>query len=144
MSISPHKNITHEREILTPMWQKLTFIGPFAAFNTVTGLKGEVLCSQEECERLIHSMMTEYVTVGRAEGADLPPDCADIALARLRGFAGLSSMLRDRIAGKRLEADALVGQVIQRAKAHDLPTPTTSSLYSLLTPMASGGATKLG
>ncbi len=133
-------NVDLAGDILTPMWQKLTFIGPFAAVNTVTGLKAEQLCARDACARLVHSMMAEYAAIARAEGADLPADAADAALDRFRGFAGLSSMLRDRIAGKRLEADALVGDVVRRGIAHGIATPTTDALNCLLAPMADGGA----
>lgn len=137
-------NVELAGDILTPMWQKLTFIGPFAAVNTVTGLKAEQICARDACTRLVHSMMTEYAAIARAEGADLPADAADAALDRFRGFTGLSSMLRDRIAGKRLEADALVGDVVRRGIAHGIATPTTDALNCLLAPMADGGAGRLG
>ena len=137
-------NVELAPNILTPMWQKLTFIGPFAAVNTLTGLRADTLCASSECKDLVHAMMTEYANVGRADGAELPADTADGTIERMRGFSGLSSMLRDRMAGKRLEVDALVGEVIRRAETHGIPTPVTNAVHSLLMPMASGGAAQLG
>lgn len=137
-------NAALAEDILTPMWEKLTFIGPFAAVNTVTGLRAEMLCARTECEQLVHAMMAEYAAVGRAEGARLAEDAADAALERLRGFAGLSSMLRDRMAGKRIEADALIGDVVRRAREHVVPAPITGTMHCLLAPMADGGASELG
>ncbi len=133
-------NVELAGDILVPLWQKLTFIGPFAAVNTVTGLPGQQLASSEECVKLTHTMMREYAAVARAEGADLPPDAPEAALERFRGFPGLSSMLRDRIAGKRLESDALVADVARRGRARGIPTPATDALNALLAPMASGKA----
>ncbi len=143
-SRAPGWNVELADDILTPMWQKLTFIGPFAAVNTVTGLKAEQLCTRDACARLVHSMMTEYAAIARAEGADLPGEAAEAVEGGVCGFAGLSSMLRDRIAGKRLEADALVGDVVRRGLAHGIATPTTDALNCLLAPMADGGADRLG
>jgi 2-dehydropantoate 2-reductase len=137
-------NVDLSTNILSPMWQKLTFIGPFAAFNTVTGLRADQLVSRDECANLIHTMMSEYASVGRAEGAEMADDAADTALERLRGFPGLTSMFRDRVANKRLEAEALVGEVVRRGQTHGIPTPTTDAMYALLTPMVDGGAGDLG
>lgn len=133
-------NVELADEILAPVWQKLVFIGPFAAINTVTGLRGAQLGSSEECCALAHAMMREYADVARAGGVPLPDDAADVALERFRGFAGLSSMTRDRIAGKRLESDALVADVARRGRALGVPTPVTDALAALLAPMADGGA----
>ncbi len=137
-------NVELAEEILVPLWEKLLFIGPFAAINTVTGLRGDQLGASAECAALAHSMMSEYAAVARAEGADLPPGAVEAALGRFRGFAGLSSMLRDRIAGKRLERDALVSDVARRGKARGIPMPATDAIDALLAPMADGGAGQLG
>ena len=61
-------------------------------------------------------------------------------MKRVRGFEGITSMHRDRIAGKRLESDALVGDVVRRGAAHGVPTPLTAGLDALLAPMRDGGA----
>ena len=41
-------------------------------------------------------------------------------------------MLYDRLAGRPLEADALVGAVIRAGRRHNLPTPRAETLYALL------------
>ena len=133
-------NVELAGDILVPLWRKLTFIGPFAAFNTVTGLGTEQLGASPECVRLIHAMMREYADVARAEGAALPSDAPDAAIERFHGFSGMSSMLRDRMAGKRLESDTLVADVARRGKARGVPTPTTDAMSALLAPMSAGGA----
>ena len=133
-------NVDLADDILVPLWQKLTFIGPFAAVNTITGLGTERLGASGECVRLLHAMMREYADVARAEGAALPSNAADAALERFHAFSGMSSMLRDRIAGKRLESDALVADVARRGKARGVPTPATDAMSALLAPMSAGGA----
>jgi ketopantoate reductase len=62
----------------------------------------------------------------------------------MRAFTGLASMLRDRIGGRRLEADALVDDVVRRAGAHAIPVPVASTLAALLAPMREGGSPALG
>ena len=136
LALSPH--------ILRELWSKLAFIGPFGAVNAITGLKAAQLCSQAQCSRFLHGLVSEYVAVGNAEGAALPADAIERAMERLRGFGGISSMLRDRVGGRRLESDALVGSVVRRGAAHGVQTPLAESLDCLLSPMRDGGATSLG
>ena len=61
-------------------------------------------------------------------------------MERVRTFIGMTSMQRDRLSGKRLESDALVGAVVRRGAAHGVPTPLTAMLDALLAPMREGGA----
>jgi 2-dehydropantoate 2-reductase len=131
-------------DIVTALWAKLCFIGPFAALNTVTGLRGPVLASNPASAGVARALITEYVAVATAEGARLPADMVDATLERMRGFTGLASMLRDRIGGRRLEADALVDDVVRRAGAHAIPVRVASTLAALLAPMREGGSPALG
>ncbi len=132
VEISPH--------IKRELWSKLAFISPFAAVSTITGLPMGPLRECPECLELMKESVGEVVAVGNAEGAALPPDAEERALEALRAFpaTGLSSMLRDRLAGKRLEVEALVGTVVRRGKRRQVPTPVTRSLYALLAPMKEG------
>ena len=126
--------------ILGTLWTKLTFLGPLAALGTITGLSAGQLYAQDASAALIEAVIAEYAAVGNADGAGLPADAAATAMERVRGFAGMTSMLRDRLAGRRLESDALVGAVVRRGAAHGVPTPLTASLDALLAPMRDGGA----
>ena len=143
--VSAGWNVELSENVLGQLWSKFAYLGPFAAVNTITGLGPAKLCSEEHCGRLMHTVVSEYVAVGNAEGAELPTEAVERTMASLsQASVGMSSMLRDRIAGKRLESDALVGTVVRRGAAHSVPTPVTESLYCLLGPMANGGATTLG
>jgi 2-dehydropantoate 2-reductase len=51
----------------------------------------------------------------------------------------MTSMFRDRAAGKRIEAEALVGAVVRRGVKAGIPTPVTQTLYAMLKPMIEGG-----
>ena len=126
--------------ILGTLWAKLMFLGPVAALGTVTGLSAGRLCSQDASAALLEAVVAEYAAVGAADGAGLPADAAATAMELVRGFAGMTSMERDRLAGRRLESDALVSAVVRRGAAHGVPTPLTASLDALLAPMREGGA----
>ena len=131
--------------ILRALWTKFAYLGPSAAVSTVTGLSTAKLCSEDQCGQLVHSMVSEYVAVGNASGAELAPDAAETIMEGIRtSTIRVTSMLRDRLAGKRLESDALVGSVVRHGQALGVPTPVTDTLYCLLTPMSAGGAAQLG
>ena len=126
--------------ILGTLWTKLTFLGPLAALGTVTGLSAGQLCASEPSAALIEAVIAEYAAVGGADGAGAPGGAAAAAMERVRTFIGMTSMQRDRLSGKRLESDALVGAVVRRGAAHGVPTPLTAMLDALLAPMRDGGA----
>lgn len=124
------------------LWSKLAFIAPFAGVNTVTGLPAKVLRESPDSRSLIRNAMSEVVAVANSEDADMSTDAVEKAIATLDAFPplGLSSMYRDRIAGKPLELEALIGTVIRRGMMRSVSTPTLSTIHALLTPMATGNA----
>lgn len=118
----------------TERWKKLMWN---ASFNTVSALTrrrvGEIL---EDSEGLatVRNLMSEIVTVARAEGADLSFDFAESEIARSR--AELSqvrpSTLQDLERGKRLEYDALSGAVMRAARRHGIEVPVIETVNALL------------
>ena len=127
-------------QILGTLWTKLAFLGPLGALGTITGLSAAQLCAQDASAALVEAVIAEYVAVGEADGAALAADATRTAMERVRSFVGMTSMLRDRLAGRRLESDALVGAVVRRGAAHGVPTPLTASLDALLAAMREGDA----
>ena len=130
-------NVELTDNVVGALWSKFAYIGPYAAFNTVTGLSSGELCQAAECEDLMRRMVTEYVAVGNAEGADLGPAMTGEIMERFRNsMIGMTSMMRDRVNGKLIEHELLVGSVVRRGKAHGIPTPVTETLYALLASVA--------
>ena len=135
--------VERSAHIKRDLWSKLIFIAPFAGMNTVTGLAAGPLRETQATRQLLSLAIAEGEAVGNAEGAGLPSDAVGRALATLDAFpaTGLTSMYRDRLAGKRLESDVLVGSIVRRGERHGIPTPVMSMMESLLAPMANGNAT---
>ena len=80
-------------------------------------------------------VLEEALPVGRAEGARLTDDDVQRTvdfLTALPPDVG-SSMLHDRLGGRPLEIDPLVGAVIRAGRRHGLPTPRVETLHALLT-----------
>jgi 2-dehydropantoate 2-reductase len=126
--------------IVNGLWSKYAYLGPYAAFNTVTGLNSAQLCAAPECESLMQAMVEEYVAVGNTEGAAFASDAVAGIIDRYRNpVVGQTSMYRDRLASRRIELDALVGAVLRRGAAAGVPTPMTQTIHAILKPMAEGG-----
>jgi 2-dehydropantoate 2-reductase len=126
--------------VVAALWSKYAYLGPYAAFNTVTGLNSAQLCQAPECESLMQRMVEEYIAVGNTEGAAFGDDAIEFIIDRYRNpLVGQTSMFRDRLGGKRIEADALVGAVVRRGAAAGVSTPVTEMIYAMLKPMAAGG-----
>jgi 2-dehydropantoate 2-reductase len=97
----------------------------------------------ETVARLAERLADECVAVGRAEGARLDDALAAEIVARLAGGpaeAG-SSILADRLAGRRLEWEARNGVVQRLGTRHGIPTPVSDVIVPLLAacgPMPAG------
>ncbi|MEX5634736.1 2-dehydropantoate 2-reductase [Parafrankia sp. FMc2] len=120
-------------DFVTAAWSKLL---SNSAANSVTALTGrglEVLGRADVAE-LALAVMRETAAVGRADGARLPADAPERTLERLRRQppgAG-TSMLRDRLAGRPLEHEALIGTVVRLGQRAGVPTPASAALLPLL------------
>ena len=122
------------------LWAKLAFLGPLAIGTTLTGLSAGALRSHAASAALLRQLVEEYVGVANAQGVGLGPDASARAMATLERYPadGTSSMARDQEAGRRLEAEALVGSVVRRGKASGVATPATEMAYRLLAPLIDG------
>src|SRR6516225_240033 len=85
---------------------------------------------------LTQQLMLEAVKVGRAEGAEISPEDAQSALARLTKISAVDkirpSTLQDVERGKRLEYDAITGAMIRAAERHGIQVPITRAMHALL------------
>jgi 2-dehydropantoate 2-reductase len=121
----------------TAAWRKL--LGNLAA-NPITALtmrRIDVL-RDPDVAALARRVLEEGLAVARADGAQLGPE--DIE-AELRMYArvnpgGGSSMLYDRLAGRPLEHEYIIGEVVRRAERHGIPVPLNRALLTLLRALA--------
>ena len=114
-------------------WQKLV---SNSAVNSITALTCRRLEVMHDAALgdLPAQIMRECVSVARAEGVALDDDFADAVLSRVRRLPPDqgSSMLYDRLAGRELEHEALVGAVVSIGAEHGVATPASATLLSLL------------
>ena len=123
----------------TEAWRKLC-MNATAAPMVLTGRRAEVFGDPEQLA-LARAIAHECVAVARAEGADLAPADAE---AILGGLAAMppdlgTSMLFDRLAGRRLEWDARNGVIARLGRRHGIPTPVSDDVAARLAALDGAG-----
>ena len=122
------------------IWEKFTYLAPFAAFTGAARLPMGPIWGDE----FIRSMFVEGVAeVGRVATAHGFPPPADHLERTHRYCSALppdtrSSLLIDLSLGKRIEVEALQGSAVRRGRAKGVPTPVMAALYAVLKPWADG------
>lgn len=115
--------VTHE--ILQDMWNKFTFLAAFAGITSLMRASiGTILQTNHGRERILH-LLEETRSVAQAEGFPPPESLMDEyrALLTQEGSTLTSSMLRDIESGRRTEGAHILGDMLQRARRHELPAP---------------------
>ena len=122
------------------IWEKFTYLAPFAAFTGAARLPIGPLWSDDYIKNMFLDAVVEVANVARAHGVKLPDDHRD----RIYEYAiklppsTRSSLLIDLQHGKRIEVEALQGSVVRRGAKVGVPTPIMSALYAVLKPFAGG------
>lgn len=119
-------------DFITAAWWKLC-LNSVGALNALT-LKPAGILRDEGIARLARAMVAECIAVGRAEGAVLSDSLADeiVALYWAQAPDTVNSLLADRLAGRRLEADARNGVIVRKGVKHGIPTPLNRMAFTLL------------
>ena len=127
-------------DFATAAWEKLLYNVIANPLTALTGRPLEVL-ADPAMAALGLDLALEAVAVSRVDGARLTPEHARVALAWLRGLPGIvpSSMLQDRIAGRRMEHRGLLGPVVTAGEAVGVPTPLTRAVLALLDGLPENG-----
>jgi 2-dehydropantoate 2-reductase len=115
--------VTHE--IRQDMWNKFLFLAAFAGITCLMRASiGTILQTDGGRERILH-LLEETRAVAVAEGHTPPESLMDEyrALLTKEGSTLTSSMLRDIESGRRTEGAHILGDMLQRARRHELPAP---------------------
>jgi 2-dehydropantoate 2-reductase len=109
-------------------WRKLC-LNAVAAPMVLAGRRAEVYREPGQLA-LARAIAEECVEVARAEGAALGPETVDAVMAQIEGFPPDlgTSMLFDRLAGRRLEWEARNGVISRLGAVHGIPTPVSDDV----------------
>jgi 2-dehydropantoate 2-reductase len=120
-------------DFATLIWRKLLINAVANPVTTLT-LQRQAVLRRPDVQELCHAILAEAVAVARAEGATLADDEPARAMATLFTFSGElgTSMYFDRLAGRRLEVEALTGAIVAGGTSHGIATPLNTALLTLL------------
>jgi len=135
-STKVHEDVQFER------WSKLLVN---ASWNPICALSrsrdAQVLKSSPEAKGFVRAVMLEICTAANACGySDVNAALVDYQLGRavVRELPGVEpSMLADALAGRNMETEAIVGNVIKLAEEHGVKTPMLRTIYVLATALNS-------
>ncbi len=115
----------------TLLWRKLCFLAPFALTTSASKKdKGSIL-SDPEWKATLYSAINEAIAVATASGAEVELAPIQKILDTSPGTMR-SSMLKDLIAGKQLELDAIGGPIVRGGETYGVPVPTTKKLMAMI------------
>ena len=125
--------ILRSHDFATLIWRKLLINAVANPITTLT-LQRQAVLRRPDVQELCHAILAEAVAVARAEGANLANDEPARAMATLFTFSGElgTSMYFDRLAGRRLEVEALTGAIVAAGARHGIATPLNTTLLTLL------------
>ena len=112
-------------DILQEMWEKFVMMGAMAGMNCLMrGNIGEIVSTEEGAALMIEAL-AECQEVAAASGHAPRPQSRERVQAMLteRGSINSASMRQDLEAGRRTEADAIVGDMLRRARRFGISTP---------------------
>ena len=120
-------------DFATLVWRKL-LINAIANPITTLTLQRQAVLRRPDVRQLCIAILHEAAAVARAEGATLADDEPARTLATLFTFSGElgTSMYFDRLAGRKLEVEALTGAIVAAGARHGIATPLNRALLALL------------
>lgn len=118
-------------DILLEMWEKWVLLATLAAVTCLMRAPIGDIVAAPEGEAIVTETLGECAAVAAAAGAKP----REQTMARVRGLltepgsSFAASMLRDIEAGRRIEADHIIGDLIARAEATGVATPRLRTTY---------------
>jgi 2-dehydropantoate 2-reductase len=119
------------QNIMLEMWEKFVMMGAMAGIGCLMrGNVGEIIGTQDG-EALMIAALAECQAVAAASGFSPRPESRERVQAMLteRGSINSPSMRQDLEAGRRTEAEWVVGDMLRRARGFGIATPLLSAAY---------------
>lgn len=125
--------IIRSGDFATLAWRKL-LINAVANPITALTLQRQAVLRRPDVQELCRGILDEAVAAARAEGVKLAEDETARTIATLENFSGElgTSMYFDRVAGRRVEVEALTGAIVAAGDRHGMAMPLNRALLTLL------------
>jgi 2-dehydropantoate 2-reductase len=127
-------------DVRIAIWQKFLSICTFSGVTALTRVPIGAILTYQVTHDLFRRTVGEAAAVARGGGIELPKDCVEQALAAAAAVEpwGRGSMYHDLAGGRRLELEALNGEVARRGREHGIQTPLNFAIYAALRPYING------
>jgi 2-dehydropantoate 2-reductase len=127
-------------DIMVPVWEKFILLVPLSGLNALTRLPLGKWRGDPDLLALCEAALRETVSVGLAEGVNLPSDSVERTLVQMRSMPPhhTTSMGNDLIRGNRLELPWFAGKVVELGRRHGIKTPVNGFIYAALKPYVNG------
>ena len=122
------------KDIVRKRWEKLLWNVPFNSLSVVAGcLDTRQIMADENLVRIAENTMWEVVRSAAGCGVELDESLVEWNLEYTKNFPPYkSSMLLDYEHGRKMEVDAILGNVVKLAKRNNIATPYIETLFALL------------
>lgn len=119
-------------DIRAEVWSKLMGNATFNPMSAITGAGMSDMVLNPLIREVLLAGMAEVGQIAAAEGVTVKAD-PQTRIRRAEEVGNTrTSMLQDRLAGRRLELDALLGQPVVLARRHGIPVPVLKTLWASL------------
>lgn len=130
----PGIQVATSSDIVSTLWTKLVAVGAFGTVMTAARASLPEVLEGSEGENTIRTVMEEIVAIGRSEGVEFASGVVDEKLSggieEAEEFK--SSLQYDLTNGKPLELDDLLGAIVKKGSAADIPVPASAALVMTL------------
>jgi 2-dehydropantoate 2-reductase len=121
-------------DIVGARWQKCawnTVLNPISALGG--GLGTQDILGSEASTAFVREAINEFAAIAAGAGHPIPADTAEKLVAGTRKLPNyVSSMGQDQLAGRPMETEALLGNVVRTARRVGVAAPRLETLYALL------------
>jgi len=120
--------------ILQDLWDKVVFLSALAAMTCLFRANVREIMAAPGGKEAMERTLASNIAIATAEGFPPNADAMDRARKRLTDPEGLwsASMLRDLEAGKPVEADHIVGYMLEHARRHGIEAETLAIAFTHL------------
>ncbi|MFD2922360.1 ketopantoate reductase family protein [Halobacillus naozhouensis] len=125
----------HSGQILKRKWDKLLWNVTFNPLSAASGARIGQILDDPRLRKTAVTISSEAIDVAIAAGiaVDPEPTVEKIFSNAEYARAHQTSMLQDRLEGKRMEVESMCGFIVRRADELGLEVPALQSIYSTLT-----------
>jgi 2-dehydropantoate 2-reductase len=121
-------------DVRRAVWDKFIRLAPGATLTSACQATIGEVRSTPEGAALYRALVAETIAVGRAAGADLPPDAVETAMRLIEALPAdmKTSMQLDYERHRRVELEEITGAVVRLGRRWGVETPVYDVLYAVL------------